>query len=137
MLVCQLRLNALHFSKIKQAKAKSQPIHPDMSRHRADLVMCLKLPGISVGRLCEKCDGRCPVCDSFVRPTTTVRICDSCAFGNGANKCVICGGKGVSDAYYCYECTRLEKDRDGCPKILNVGSAKTDLWYNVQKKEGR
>ena len=27
---------------------------------------------------------------------------------------MICGGKGVSDAYYCKECTICEKDRDGC-----------------------
>lgn len=27
----------------------------------------------------------------------------------------------ISDAYYCTECTRLEKDRDGCPRIINVG----------------
>ena len=33
-------------------------------------------------------------------------------------------GKGVSDAYYCKECTMLEKDRDGCPKIINLGQAK-------------
>jgi hypothetical protein len=33
------------------------------------------------------------------------------------SKCVICGGIGVADAFYCYECTALEKDRDGCPKI--------------------
>jgi hypothetical protein len=28
----------------------------------------------------------------------------------------------VSDAYYCVECTRLEKDRDGCPRIVNVSA---------------
>jgi PHD finger-like domain-containing protein 5A len=31
----------------------------------------------------------------------------------------------VSDAYYCVSCTRLEKDREGCPKIINLGSSKT------------
>ncbi len=56
---------------------------------------------------------------------------------------MICGGPGVSDAYYCkvvvvvvvvvvveevimvltmmQECVSLEKDRDGCPKIVNLG----------------
>lgn len=48
-------------------------------------------------------------------------------------RCVICGGPGVSDAYYCRECTILEKDRDGCPKIVNLGSAKTDLFYERKK----
>lgn len=89
--------------------------------------MCRKQPGISIGRVCDKCDGKCPVCDSYVRPTTLVRICDECSFGNYQNKCVVCGGEGISDAFYCFECTRLEKDRDGCPKIINLGSSRTDV----------
>ncbi|EGX96999.1 PHF5-like protein [Cordyceps militaris CM01] len=93
---------------------------------RSDLVMCRKQPGIAIGRLCDKCDGKCPVCDSYVRPTTLVRICDECSFGNYQNKCAVCGGEGISDAFYCFECTRLEKDRDGCPKIINLGSSRTD-----------
>jgi PHD finger-like domain-containing protein 5A len=106
-----------------------------MSRHHPDLVMCRKAPGISIGRLCDKCDGKCPVCDSYVRPTTLVRVCDECSFGNYQNKCIVCGGEGISDAFYCFECTRLEKDRDGCPKIINLGSSRTDLFY--QKKNFR
>jgi hypothetical protein len=39
---------------------------------------------------------------------------------------VFCGGEGISDAFYCFECTRLEKDRDGCPKIINLESSRTD-----------
>ncbi|CAD0109861.1 unnamed protein product [Aureobasidium uvarum] len=117
--------------------------------------MCRKTAGIAIGRLCDKCDGKCPVCDSYVRPTTLVRICDECSFGNYQNKCVVCGGEvrtcflallsvghvadmssqGISDAFYCFECTRLEKDRDGCPKIINLGSSRTDLFY--QKKNFR
>ena len=27
----------------------------------------------------------------------------------------------------------MEKDRDGCPKIINLGSAKTDLFYERKK----
>jgi PHD finger-like domain-containing protein 5A len=98
-----------------------------MSRHHPDLVMCRKQSGISIGRVCDKCDGKCPVCDSYVRPTTLVRVCDECSFGNYQNKCVVCGGEGISDAFYCAECTRLEKDRDGCPKIINLGSSRTDV----------
>jgi PHD finger-like domain-containing protein 5A len=117
-----------------------------MSKHHPDLVMCRRQTGISIGRLCERDDGRCPVCDSYVRPTTQVRICDECAFGNYAGtlslgntvtnnvgKCIICGGPGISDAYYCANCTRLEKDRDGCPKIINLGSSRTDLFYEKRK----
>lgn len=99
----------------------------------SDLVMCRKQAGIAIGRLCDKCDGKCPVCDSYVRPTTLVRICDECSFGNYQNKCVVCGGEGISDAFYCFECTRLEKDRDGCPKIINLGSSRTDVSLWVSK----
>lgn len=121
-------------------------------------------------------DGKCVVCDSYVRPATLVRVCDECNYGSYAGRCVICGGFGVSDAYYCKECTLQEKDvravgaaaapgvrlraparpldrmpaslilrsahppvppvclqRDGCPKIINLGSAKTDLFYERKK----
>ena len=76
-----------------------------MSKHNPDLVMCRRQTGISIGRLCERDDGRCPICDSYVRPTTLVHICDECAFGNSAGtnymtsnlimcsgKCIICEG---------------------------------------------
>ena len=55
-------------------------------------------------------DGKCPICDSYVRPCTLVRICDECNYGSYEGRCVICGGIGVSDAYYCKECTMQEKD---------------------------
>ncbi|KAF6028722.1 PHF5A [Bugula neritina] len=74
-----------------------------MAKHHPDLIFCRKQPGVAIGRVCEKC------------------------------RCVTCGGPGVSDAYYCKECTLTEKDRDGCPKIVNLGSAKTDLFYERKK----
>lgn len=55
-------------------------------------------------------DGKCVICDSYVRPCTLVRICDECNYGSYQGRCVICGGPGVSDAYYCKECTIQEKD---------------------------
>jgi PHD finger-like domain-containing protein 5A len=88
------------------------------------------------------------ICDSYVRPCTLVRwgdipttvtiaahrrICDECNYGSYQGRCVICGGPGISDAYYCKECTVQEKDRDGCPKIVNLGSSKTDLFYEMKK----
>ncbi|AAS50874.1 ABR103Cp [Eremothecium gossypii ATCC 10895] len=106
-----------------------------MSRHQFDLVMCMKLPGTSIGRLCERCDGKCPSCDSNVRPLSKVRICDQCSFGGQGKKCILCGSIGVSDAYYCWECCKLEKDRDGCPRILNVGSNKTDRHFDRKLTE--
>jgi PHD finger-like domain-containing protein 5A len=101
-----------------------------------DLIFCRKQPGIAVGRLCHKCDGKCVICDSFVNPDVVVRICDECNYGTFAGKCVVCGGAGVSDAYYCRECTSLEKDRDGCPKIVNLGMAKVDMHYERKKGGG-
>ena len=55
-------------------------------------------------------DGKCVICDSYVRPCTLVRICDECNYGSYQGRCVICGGPGISDAYYCKECTIEEKD---------------------------
>ncbi|KAK8958658.1 PHD finger-like domain-containing protein 5A [Platanthera guangdongensis] len=45
-----------------------------MAKHHPDLIMCRKQPGIAIGRLCEKCDGKCVICDSYVRPCTLVRV---------------------------------------------------------------
>ncbi|CAD6913306.1 unnamed protein product [Tilletia controversa] len=104
-----------------------------MSKHQPSLQLCRKLPGIAIGRLCEKCDGKCPICDSYVRPATLVRICEECNFGTFGGRCIICGNPGISDAYYCAECTRLEKDRDGCPKVVSGGSAKADMRIRFKK----
>lgn len=58
-------------------------------------------------------DGKCPICDSLVRPATLVRICDECNYGSNAGRCVVCGNPGISDAYYCKECVMQEKDVSG------------------------
>lgn len=52
-----------------------------MSRHHPDLIMCRKQPGIVVGKLCQRCEGKCVVCDSLVSQTTEARICDECNYG--------------------------------------------------------
>ena len=61
-------------------------------------------------------DGKCVICDSYVRPATLVRVCDECNYGSFAGRCVICGGVGISDAYYCKECTLMEKDVRAPPR---------------------
>lgn len=106
-----------------------------MSRHQYDLVQCMKQPGASVGLVCALCEGRCPICDSYVKPTTLVKICEGCNFGHLANKCILCTNflgnskENGLPSYYCLECVRSEKDREGCPRVINVGSLKTDLQY--------
>jgi hypothetical protein len=64
--VPQQPLSALSFSRSDTVMAK----------HHPDLIMCRKQPGIAIGRLCAKCDGKCVICDSYVRPATLVRVCD-------------------------------------------------------------
>ena len=69
-------------------------------------------------------DGKCVICDSYVRPCSLVRICDECNYGTYQGRCVICGGPGVSDAYYCKECTILEKDVSmgvPCDTLVTLG----------------
>lgn len=110
-----------------------------MSRHQLDLVVCSRLPGTRVGVLCSKCDGRCPTCDSYVNPQHVVRVCDDCSFGSLADTCIICGnaakpGEAMHDAYYCTQCCLLERDRDGCPRVLNVGVSRSDNFYQQKKK---
>ena len=78
-------------------------------------------------------DGHCVICDSFVNPHTIVHICDECNYGSFEGRCCVCGGVGVTDALYCRECVQQEKDRDGCPKIVNLGATKTDLFYERKK----
>ena len=107
------------------------------AKHHADLIMCRKQPGIAFGMLCDKCDGRCVICDSWIKQTTPVRICEECNYGSLAGRCVICGGKGVAKAHYCRECTQLEKDRDGCPRIINLGSARADLFFERKKEKSK
>ena len=78
-------------------------------------------------------DGKCVICDSFVNPNSLVHICDECNYGSFEGRCVVCGNPGVTDAYYCRECVQQGKDREGCPKIVNLGATKTDLFYERKK----
>lgn len=109
-----------------------------MSRHQYDLVQCMKQPGSKVGKVCSNCDGRCPICDSFVKPTSQVRVCHDCSQGHVLTKCILClNNHNDITAYYCLECVRLEKHREGCPRILNIGSSKSDMLFNKKKPESK
>jgi len=143
--------------------------HPRIPSVRPSVLAAPLSPAI--GRLCDKHDGQCVICDSYVRPTTLVKVCDECDFGSYHGRCVICGAPGTAQAYYCKECTQQEKDvrrcarardaaaaaaaqtpksrrrayplpptsptpilqRDGCPKVINLGAARTNLYYNAKK----
>ena len=68
-----------------------------MAKHHPDLIMCRKQPRIAIWRLCEKCGGKCVICDSYVHPCTLVRVCDECNYESFQGWCVIYGGVGSSD----------------------------------------
>ena len=87
-----------------------------------------------MGRVCGRCEGRCVVCDSYVNPCMVVRICDECNFGASEGQCIVCGSRGTSDAHYCQECVVQELDRDGCPRVVNLGVSKMDLIYHKKNK---
>lgn len=96
-----------------------------------DLVKIMNCSFVAaIGRLCEKCDGKCVICDSYVRPCTLVRICDECNYGSYQGRCVICGGPGVSDAYYCKECTIQEKD----VSLLAFNSIRTNNFLSTSQQ---
>lgn len=113
-----------------------------MSRHQYDLIQCMKQPGKEVGLVCPQCDGRCPICDSYVKANTRVRICQECSFGHLQNRCIVCSNflgdnkETGTPAYYCFECVLQEKDREGCPRVINVGSLKSDMISNKRAKPG-
>jgi PHD finger-like domain-containing protein 5A len=107
-----------------------------MAKHHVDLIFCRKQSGIGVGKLCANHDGTCVICDTQVRPAEMVRICDECNYGSTAGKCIICGYTGVADAYFCRECVLQERDRDGCPRVVNMGSARTDRYFETRRFGG-
>jgi hypothetical protein len=107
-----------------------------MARHHRDLYLCRNLPGDTQALVCEKCEGRCPICDSHANPEGIVRICDECAFrqSDTIGRCILCQNpRGRSPAYYCHECVLLERDRDGCPRVKNVSTQKRDIHHTKAK----
>lgn len=49
------------------------------ARHADDQELCRQRTGMIIGKLCDACEGRCPICDSRSNPSKAVKICDSCA----------------------------------------------------------
>ncbi|CCH61867.1 hypothetical protein TBLA_0F03290 [Henningerozyma blattae CBS 6284] len=105
-----------------------------MSRHQADLVLCMRQPGTHFGLVCSKCDGKCPLCDSYTDPTVPVRLCAQCSQGRSAKNCIICGNpNGIVTAHFCAECCRAERNRDGCPRVLNVGNNRLEHHFDSRQ----
>lgn len=104
-----------------------------VAKHLPDLISCQEQAAVAIWRLCEKCHVKCVICDSYVCPWTPMCVCDECNYDSCQGHCVICGGPGASDTYYCKECTIHEKDRDGCPQTVNLGSSETDLSCECKK----
>uniref|UniRef100_A0A0E0BJ98 PHF5-like protein n=1 Tax=Oryza glumipatula TaxID=40148 RepID=A0A0E0BJ98_9ORYZ len=120
-----------------------------MAKLQAELVRCSRQPGAAVGRVCAAHDGRRVACDSMVRPAVPARVCDGCSGGGGGHgsrseRCLVCGaGEGgaaaVADAYFCRSCVQMEKDRDGCPAVVNAGTARRDdaaFFFSARSKRG-
>ena len=106
-----------------------------MSKHHPDLIMCRKLPGIAIGRLCERCDGQCVNCDSFVRPATLVRVCDECNYNSNQGRCVICGGVGVADTRTtARSARRWKRTGTGAPRSSTWGAPRRTS--STRKKYG-
>ena len=68
--------------KVKTATANKEVLVWKMARHHTDLILCRKQPGVALGKVCEKCEGRCVICDSFVRLQEVVRVCDEHNYGS-------------------------------------------------------
>mmetsp|Transcript_34323 Transcript_34323/g.53590 ORF Transcript_34323/g.53590 Transcript_34323/m.53590 type:complete len:117 (+) Transcript_34323:40-390(+) len=109
-----------------------------MSKHFSNIVLCRKRSGVALGRVCDRCDGKCVHCDSEIGLESLVRICDECSFlvdGNGQQKCLVCDVPGAYNlAYYCYQCCLMGYDCLGCPRVTSMGSARIDSLYFEKKK---
>ena len=109
-----------------------------MSKHHSDTLLCRKRVGTALGKVCSRCEGRCPICDAHCRSETAVQICDECNFLMGIQepKCIICNAKGArAQAYYCHECTMQGLDRNGCPQVVSLGSARLDAIFEKSRKD--
>lgn len=104
-----------------------------MAKLHPDYITCGKRASPDYGMLCENCEGRCPICDSHVNLTEPVYICGDCAFGPLKDKCIICAGQGKSTALYCQDCVLLGRNRDGCPRIVNISLSRSDRMYEKKR----
>ena len=104
-----------------------------MAKTNPEMLKCHLRTGPSEGLLCENCEGRCPICDSPVDNGEVVKICGNCSFGQLKDRCIVCGAPAKHVAYYCQNCVLLGKNRDGCPRIINVGLSRSDMYFEKRR----
>lgn len=109
-----------------------------MSKHHSDLIMCRQTTGTSIAKVCLYCSDKCLLCESQVNLYRKARLCQECSFGYLIERCVVCNSKAELEAQFCYNCCLLERDREGCPKIVNMGMSRKDKFFrkmNIKQKE--
>ncbi|VDL99697.1 unnamed protein product [Schistocephalus solidus] len=106
-----------------------------MAKHHPDLIFCRKQPGVCKLLVMENALYVIPMCAQYVMNVITVHIKAAVSF------VVVLGSPMLITAdsalswkkMYVHPIYLTRIQRDGCPKIVNLGSAKTDLFYERKK----
>lgn len=116
------------------------------SKHTS--VKCGKQQGACVGLLCDRCAGKCVLCEAFTDPLQPAFVCDECGDTLADSVCVLCGGRRNNnnknkkeeednEARFCRECVALLKHCDGCPRNIAVGGSAAAGPASKQPQRGR
>eukprot|EP00766_Chilomastix_caulleryi_P006790 gnl/Chilomastix_caulleri/918.p1 GENE.gnl/Chilomastix_caulleri/918~~gnl/Chilomastix_caulleri/918.p1 ORF type:complete len:110 (+),score=18.30 gnl/Chilomastix_caulleri/918:11-340(+) len=83
--------------------------------------VCGQLVGSYEGRLCEACEGMCPICRSEELSDVILQLCDDCQENLRDIRCCRCGKTPAkAKAFVCQECMCLERHRRGCQCPTNI-----------------
>ena len=106
-----------------------------MTRNNPDLIKCGGRTGPEIALLCEGCEGKCPICGAPANEENGIlaHLCGDCAFGKLKERCIVCSAPAKYKAYFCPDCVLLGRDRDGCPRIVNVGISRSDKFYERKR----
>lgn len=119
-----VRQNIKKETAVKRKKRKQIVIQYKMAlRHSGqDQHLCRRITGTSLGLVCDQHEGRCVICDGFTDLVQVARLCDECGHGREAeSRCMFCGNhRAAHPAMYCRRCVMLQKDQDGCPRVMNL-----------------
>jgi hypothetical protein len=72
-----------------------------------------------------------PVCDSYVRPETLVRICDECNFGTYGGRCIICGSPGEQGFLFSFSRALMLHDSNPQPFPISPLSCSAPSYLAV------